>query len=362
MRMTCLPSKPVKQVHIISSSMEGRPPEDRVYSASQHYGFSSTKFPGRPPSSQLKLLSILNQNPDITDDEIAQQLDLKSAKDAAKLRLRLKKNRQRYIGLEDSLLKLLGFMLAHPEAVDQLCGNDGDCEEERWKVERLKQYLKDYLEATTEVCCFCGKGKTVFDSGERVCKKCGAVQPHDDVKVPTLYYRQVQNFGVWNKNLGTDPMQIFNIVKRKLFVKDGIIIRNPTDPRFMGDPEDLILRDLLGYFTWLCTRAGLPPYVISNAAKILRRHHHRKMRELLNLEKRQAFALLMKMERLRRNGVNDSEKIIAVTKEFFSSRDSSSLEFETEDLMGWFDLQLPEDLRSPSVRRSPQSMPLLARE
>jgi len=289
--------------------MAGRPPDDRVYSASRCNGVSSTKFPGRPPSSQLKLLSILNQNPDITDEEIAQQLGLKSAKDAAKLRLRLRNNRQRYIGLEDTLLKLLGFMLAHPEAVDQLCSHDDGCEEERWKVKRLKKYLKDYLEATKEVCCYCGKGKTVFDNGERVCKECGAVQPHNSVRVPTLYYRQVQNFGVWNKNLGTDPMQVFNMVKRKLFVKDGVIIRNPTDPRFMGDPEDLILRDLLGYFTWLCTQAGLPPHVISNSARILRRHHHRKMRELLNLEKRQAFALLMKMDRLMKIGSIDGERI-----------------------------------------------------
>jgi hypothetical protein len=193
---------------------------------------------------------------------------------------------------------LFRFMLNNPEDLAALSGNVPETDPDGRRKSMLMEHLQNYAEATRDVCCYCD-GRVVSNDGERVCERCGAVQPVNTIRIPTIYYRRVQNFSVWNKNLDTDPVQSFNAVKAILANKDKVMIRSPTDPRFLGDPEDLVLRDLLGFFSWLGIQKGLPPHIIHGAAGILRKYHRKKMRVILDQEKREAMLLLAKIQELR---------------------------------------------------------------
>ena len=196
--------------------------------------------------------------------------------------------------LASAFLDVANFLLKHPEAVGV---QDGDHigMKERYKAQKLREYLKDFAEASQDVCSYCD-GVVVVSQGERVCTREGHVQPAESVRVANVFYRQVMNYGVWDKNLGTDPMETFKIVKAIIHRDHGVNIRSPTDTRRFGDPEDLVLRDLLGSFSWHCTQAGISPAVISQAAKLVRKRHRRYMEEVLAREQKEAMSLALDMK------------------------------------------------------------------
>ena len=197
--------------------------------------------------------------------------------------------------LASAFLDVANFLLKHPEAVGIQEGDDIG-RKERYKAQRLREYLQNFAEASEDICCYCN-ATVVVSQGERVCTKEGHVQPAETVRVANVFFRQVMNYGVWDKNLGTDPMETFKIVKAIIHRDHGVNIRSPTDTRRFGDPEDLVLRDLLGSFSWNCTQAGIPPAVISQAAKVVRKRHKRYMEQVLAKEQKEAMSLALDMKK-----------------------------------------------------------------
>ena len=196
--------------------------------------------------------------------------------------------------LASAFLDVANFLLRHPEVVgvkdDEFLGL-----KDRYKAGQLREYLKNFAEASQDICCYCN-APVVVSQGERVCTKEGHVQPVETIRVANVFFRQVMNYGVWDKNLGTDPMETFKIVKAIIHRDSGVNIRSPTDTRRFGDPEDLVLRDLLGTFSWTCTHAGIPATVISQAARVIRKRHRRYMDEVLAKEQKEAISLALDMK------------------------------------------------------------------
>ena len=197
--------------------------------------------------------------------------------------------------LASAFLDVTNFLLRHPEAVG-VSNGDHFGRKDKWKAEQLRKYLSSFAEASKDVCSYCDS-PVVYSQGERVCTKEGHVQPVETVRVANVFYRQVMNYGVWDKNLGTDPMETFQIVKQIIHRDQGVNIRSPTDVHRFGDPEDLVLRDLLGYFSWACTREAIPPAIINSAAKLVRKRHRRYMDELFAREQIEAHTLALDLKK-----------------------------------------------------------------
>ena len=200
---------------------------------------------------------------------------------------------QRRKRLATAFLEVADFLLRHPEAVGVV---DGEAAlKEKWKADRLREYLKNFADASRDVCSYCDS-PVVLSEGERVCTKDGHVQPPETIRVANVFYRQVVNYGVWDKNLGTDPMETFKIAKALIYRDLGVNIRSPTDVRRFGDPEDLVLRKLLGDFSWWCTWSDIPAAVISTAARLVRKRHRRYMEEVTAKEMAEAESLVMQLK------------------------------------------------------------------
>jgi hypothetical protein len=197
--------------------------------------------------------------------------------------------------LQVAFLDIANFILRYPGFIG-IKEDDKFNWKERYKAAKLREYLQRFAEASKDICCYCN-APVVLSQGERVCTKEGHVQPDEAIRVTNIFYRQVMNYGVWDKNLGTDPMETFKIVKTIIHRDHGINIRSPTDTRRFGDPEDLMLRDLLGFFSWTCTQAGIPPHVISSGAKVIRKRHRRYLEELLAREKKEALSLALDIKK-----------------------------------------------------------------